>query len=151
MNHHQHHHDDNFYEGDRSGEWRPPASAPLAPIPPPRQAGHCYQVLQKTAILSQKKQTICSKNAQIYSTQTGWPLLSGPAKNCNFANKKMRNFLNFFSQFPEKNATFSESKGIKHHIRPTFWFNIIKMQKKTINQTPNATQISSNSVVLRKV
>ena len=44
-----------FIKGDWSCQWRPPASAPLAPIPPPRQAGHCYQVPQKTAILQIKK------------------------------------------------------------------------------------------------
>ena len=36
-----------FIKGDWFGQWRPPAFASLASIPPPRQAGHCYQVAKR--------------------------------------------------------------------------------------------------------
>ena len=84
-----------FMKGDWSGERRPPASAPLAPIPPSRkarhcyqvklllllllllatispsrQARHCYQVAQKNAILQIKQCTIFSKNARVHTLLT---------------------------------------------------------------------------------
>ena len=50
-----------FMKGDWSGERRPPASAPLAPIPPSRKACHCYQVAKKCNFLKQKKKLCLSQ------------------------------------------------------------------------------------------